>query len=156
VNTKIRSLSKSDVVVFCGGANDEGRNNSSKAIHQIMNFVINSRHTNVIIITASHRYELVQSSCVNSEISSFNRKLKKIVKLHHQASILEIVNERNRFTNHGLHLNSQGKEMLSNLIVSHTYSILEQKTDSPIILNFTNFMSQSTLYKVSNPIHMAQ
>jgi hypothetical protein len=33
-------------------------------------------------------------------------------------------------------MNGQGMEMLSNLIVSHTYSILEQKTDSPVILNW--------------------
>jgi predicted phosphodiesterase len=29
VNNEVRSLSKSDVVIFCGGANDVGRNNSS-------------------------------------------------------------------------------------------------------------------------------
>jgi hypothetical protein len=91
---EVRSLSKSDDVVFCGVANDVERNNSSKALHQIMNFIINSKHTNIILITAPHRYDLMQSSCMNSEIKSFNRKLKKMVKTHHHASVLEIDNDR--------------------------------------------------------------
>jgi hypothetical protein len=104
--------------------NDLGRNNSLKALQQIMNFVINSKHTNIILVTVPHRYDLMQSSCVNSEIKSFNRKLKKMATVHHHASVLEIDNGRKLFTNHGLHLNGQGKEMLSKLTVSHTYSIL--------------------------------
>jgi hypothetical protein len=41
MTNEIRGLSKSDAVVFCGGANDVERNNSSKALHQIMNFIMN-------------------------------------------------------------------------------------------------------------------
>jgi hypothetical protein len=73
---------------------------------------------------------------VNSEIKSFNRKLKKMVKVHQHISVLEIDNDRKHFTNHCLHLNGEWKEVLSKLIVSHTYSILEQKIDPPIILNW--------------------
>jgi hypothetical protein len=56
VNNDIRSLSKSDVI-FCEGANDVGRNSSSKALHQIMNFIINIKHTNIIVVTVPHRYD---------------------------------------------------------------------------------------------------
>jgi predicted phosphodiesterase len=122
----IRSLSKSDVVFF-GGANDVGRNNSSKALHQIMNFIVNCEHTNITLITVHPRYDLMQSSCVHSEINLFNRKLKKMIKVHHHATVLDIATVRNLFTNHGLHLNSQGKERLANQIVRCIYSILEQK-----------------------------
>ena len=128
---EIKSLSKSDVVVFCGGANDVGRNNSSKALHQIMNFMVHSEHTNIILLTAPPRYDLMQSSCVNNEINSFNRKLKKIIKVHHHASILNIVTIRNLFTTHGLHCNGQGKEKLANQIVCHIYSILKQEKKFP-------------------------
>jgi hypothetical protein len=55
VNNEVRSLSKSDVI-SCAGANDIGRNNSLKALQQIMNFIINNKHTNIILITAPHRY----------------------------------------------------------------------------------------------------
>ena len=73
---------------------------------------------------------------MNGEIKSFNTKLKKMGKVYHHASVLRMDNDRKRFTNHGLHLNGQGKEMLSKLMVCHTYSILEQKIDPPVILNW--------------------
>jgi lysophospholipase L1-like esterase len=133
---EVRSLSKRDIVVLCGGVNDVGGNNSSMALHQFMDFDANNKHTNIVLITAPQRYYLMQSSCVNSAVNSFNRKLKNLVKAHHHASILEIANVRNLFTNHGLHLNGQGKERLANQIVSHIYSILEWKEYSPIILNW--------------------
>jgi hypothetical protein len=52
---------------------------------------------------------------------------------------LEIDNNRKLFTNHSLHLNGQGKRQLSKLIVSHTYSTVEQKMNPPIILNWKSY-----------------
>jgi len=78
----------------------------------------------------------MQSSCVNNEINLFNRKLKKITKVHHHTSILDIVTVRKLFTTHGLHLNGQGKEKLANRIVRHIYSILKQEEISPISLKW--------------------
>jgi len=76
------------------------------------------------------------SSCVNSEIKSFNRKLKKIIKAHHHTSVLELMTTRNPYTSHGLHLNGQGKEKLANQIVHHVYAILKQEKDSLLPLNW--------------------
>jgi hypothetical protein len=59
-----------------------------------------------------------------------------MVKAHHHISVIVKYNDRKHFTNCGLHLNGQGKEMLSKLRDCHMYSILEQKTDPPIILNW--------------------
>ena len=78
----------------------------------------------------------MQSSCVNKAVNSFNTKLKKLIKAHHHASLLEIDTNRNLYTNHGLHLNSQGKERLANQIVSHVHSVLERRKGSPIILDY--------------------
>jgi len=52
-------------------------------------------------------------------------------------------NDSKPFTNYSLHLNVQGNETLSNLIVSHTYSILEQKMDPLIILNWKSNQNQT-------------
>ena len=49
----------------------------------------------------------------------FNRKLKKIVKVYQHMSVLEMNNDRKLFTNHILHLNGQGKEVLSKLSLTH-------------------------------------
>jgi hypothetical protein len=46
---EVKGLSKRDIVVICGGANDIGRNNSSTALHQIMDFVANNTYTNVAL-----------------------------------------------------------------------------------------------------------
>jgi len=59
-----------------------------------------------------------------------------MVKVYQRMSVLEMDNDRILFTNHGLHLNGQGKEVIFKLIVSHTYSVLEHEIDPPIILNW--------------------
>jgi len=135
-NNDIMSLQKSDVLIFCGGANSDGNKNSTKALQYSMDFIKTKNHTNIILVTAPPRYDLMQSSCVNSEIKSFNRKLKKMAKVYQQTSVLEMDNDRKLFANHDLHLNDQGKGVLFKLIISHTYSILEHKIDPPVILNW--------------------
>jgi len=124
-NSDIMSLSKSDVLIFCGGANDVRKNISIKVLQHVMNLIKSNNHTNIILVTVPRRYDLMQSSCVNSEIKSFNRK-PKMVKVYQHLSVLQMNNDRKLFTIHGLHLNGQGKEVLSKLTVSHTHSLLEQ------------------------------
>lgn len=47
-----------------------------------------------------------------------------MVKIFQHTSVLKVGCDRNFFfTNHGLHLNAQGKQMLSKLIISNIYSI---------------------------------
>jgi hypothetical protein len=85
-NTDFMSLSKIYVLIFCRGANDVGKNNSTKALEHIMDFIKAHNHTNIILVTVPPRYDLMQSACVNSEIKSFNRKLKKMVKVYQHTS----------------------------------------------------------------------
>jgi len=91
-----------------------------------MDYIKTNNHTNIILVTVPPRYDLMQSSCMNSEIKLFNRKLKKMVKVYQHMSVLEMDND-----NHGLHLNSQGKEVFSKLIVSHIFNI-GRENRSPI------------------------
>ena len=51
----------------------------------------------------------------------------KGVRAYQQASTGGMGSGRKLFTNHGLHLNGLGKEVLSKQIVSHTYALLDQK-----------------------------
>jgi len=93
-----------------------------------MNFIKNNNYTNTVLLTVPPRYDLIHSSCVKSEIKSFNRNLKKMVKVYQHMSVLEMDMTGN-FSIHGLHLNGQGKEVLSKLRVSHTYTMLKRKID---------------------------
>ena len=95
----------------------------------------------------------MNSSCVNNEIKSFNRKLMKSVRTYKHASILEMSTDRKLFTNHGLHLNGLGKEVLSKKIVSLTYAILDQKKDPPSHNLKLELRSKSHRYTTSGKCH---
>ena len=58
--------------------------------------------------------------------------------------------DRKLFTNHGLHLNGLGKEVLSKQIVSLTYAILDHKKDPPVFLSWNSDLSHTdTLHQES-------
>jgi len=76
---EINKLSRKDVVVVWGGSNDIARNNSKKRIKNMLECVMNANNTNVIVMSAPPRYDLIRESCVNREVDSFNKKLGKKV-----------------------------------------------------------------------------
>jgi hypothetical protein len=129
----IKSLTKNDAIIFCGGANDVEKNDANMAIKQINNFVQLNNHTNIILTKLLHRFDLTQSSYVNSEIRSFNRKLTESTESHNHVSILEMCCDSQHFTNHGLHLNRLGKEVMAKKIVSYIYAIFDKKQNTPIL-----------------------
>jgi lysophospholipase L1-like esterase len=151
-NSDITSLTKNDVVIVCGGANDVAKNNAKMALIHISNFVKANNHTNIIVTNLPHRFDLIQYSCVNSEIRSFNRKLMKSLKPFNHVSILEMCSERKFFTNHGLHLNGLGREVMAKKIVSHTCTLLNQKKNPPIVLSWSseNTSTDTQLGRVVN------
>ena len=135
---------KKDVVVLWGGSNDIARNNSLVGLKHILEFLINANHTNVILLTAPHRHDLITNSCVNKEVEVFNKKLHKKVERFKKVEIIDVVNERNCYTRHGQHLNSAGKDSMSKRItttIEHLFNsdkepirgewYKDEKTDSP-------------------------
>jgi hypothetical protein len=89
-NSDITSLTKYDEVIVCGGANDVAKNNAKMTLKHISKFVKSNNDTNIILTNLPHRFDLIQSSCVNSEIRSFNRKLIKSIKTYNHVLILEM------------------------------------------------------------------
>jgi hypothetical protein len=77
---EIQHLTKKDVVVLWGGSNDIARNNSLVGLKHIREFLINNHHTNVILLPAPHRHDLITNSSINKEVKEFNKKLHKKVK----------------------------------------------------------------------------
>jgi hypothetical protein len=67
-------------------------------------------------VTAPHRYDLQESSCVNKEIRVLNRKLHKVVKTADNTKIIQAILSRNDSMCHGLYLNISGKEKIAKLI----------------------------------------
>jgi hypothetical protein len=101
----IQKLTKDDILIICSGTSELERNDSRNVFNVISKFVKSVNHTNIIVLSVPLRYDLRDSSCVNNEIKSFNRKLFKFTKIFSQVRVLEIDNSRLFFTKHGLHLN---------------------------------------------------
>jgi hypothetical protein len=122
-----------DFLIMCSGSNAAKRNDLRKVFHDVINFVKSVKHTNVILVGIPYRYDLI-SSHINSEIINFNRKLCKLAKIFSRVNVIEVDNNRQLFTTHGLHLNGLGKELLSSHLLLHIYSSLEVGTGSSIAL----------------------
>jgi lysophospholipase L1-like esterase len=119
---EVKSLKSEDLVVIWGGANDISRNNTKKALKLMSEFVNENNELNIVIINSPYRHDLDFESCVNQEVTKFNRQLKKIMKLQSKVKVLELNLDRSHFTTHGLHMNSKGKELVSQklaLMVQH-------------------------------------
>ena len=61
----------------------------SLAFQNISNFVKINYHMNIILVNVPYRYDVMSSTTVNREIETFNRKLKKVVKIFPHASFLD-------------------------------------------------------------------
>jgi hypothetical protein len=61
------------------GANYVSKNNTVTGLMNILQFIKNSTHINIIMVNVAYRYDLSASSCMNTEVISFNRKLGKIL-----------------------------------------------------------------------------
>jgi hypothetical protein len=104
------------------------------ALKYITNFTKDNNHTNIILLRVPHRHNLMESSCVNKEIRSFNRKLTKYVKTFNHTTVFEM--NREFFTPYGLHSNGLGKQTISNQTVSQICTLLEKKAEIPISLDW--------------------
>ena len=109
---EISKLSHDDVIIICNGTNDYEPNKFSLTFHNIMNFIKSNEHTNIILMNIPSRYDLPNSISVNRKISDLNRKLQTLVKAFPHMSFLKTDKDRSLSTNHGLHLNKLGKQLV--------------------------------------------
>jgi hypothetical protein len=123
----IANLTKSDVISVLWWF-QRRKNNANMALEHISNFVKVNSNTNIILLSAPHRHDLIESSCVNNEIRSFNMKLMKHVKTINHTTVLETNTKRKCYTLHGLHLNGRGKEKVAKQIAAQLATILGGKS----------------------------
>jgi hypothetical protein len=84
-----------------------------EAMKLVSNFVDTNQELNIVLINSPYRHDLIPESCVNNEVNTFNRQVKKSMKLQPKVKILELTLDRHHFTSHRLHLNSKGKNVVS-------------------------------------------
>jgi hypothetical protein len=75
----------------------------------------NRGHTNIVIMNAPHRHNLDTTSCINYKVKVFNRKLSKKIKMYDYAKVTETNFSKEHFTQHRLHMNKLGKELVSSI-----------------------------------------
>jgi hypothetical protein len=144
VKTELKTLNHKDYAIIWGGSNDINKNESSEGLKHITKFVAQNEHTNIIILPAPIRYDLPMSSCVNTEIQAFNRKLRKMIKPFLHVKLLELPMNREDFTDHGLHLNSMGKEKVSKIIGKHLTNPPTEQGKNVIISPWINHITNPT------------
>ena len=134
VKGEVGKLTMNDFLKICSGTNDIDKNHSRNAFKNITDFITSVNHTNIILIGVPHRYDVTNDSHVNSKIRTLNCQLQKLAKICNHVNIIEPANSRFLYTRHGLHLNDSGKELLSNQLVLHIFSVLEGTKATPIAL----------------------
>jgi hypothetical protein len=142
---EVSKLSHDDLIIICNGTNDYEPNKFSLAYHNIMNFTKSNSHTKIILMNAPFWYDLPNSICVNRNISALNRKLQKLEKVFPHTSFLKIDKDRYLSTNHGLHLNNLGKQLVHYQIASLLHFIFEPKTSYTIILGWHKIQDDNNL-----------
>jgi hypothetical protein len=65
VKGTFEKLTKNDVIVFWGVTNDISKSNTKEGLKHVLNFVMNNKHTNIILISTPHRHDLAEWSCIN-------------------------------------------------------------------------------------------
>ena len=114
-----------------GGTRDISRNETDSAICQIKMFVQTHKNMNAIVMEAPCRYDLDPTSRVNNEVKTFNRKLRKHMKIYSNASVIGIDSNREFYTKHGLHMNQKGKEQTAKKIGLEIKFRLKEKEGTP-------------------------
>jgi hypothetical protein len=112
-----------------------------------MNFLVQNQHTNIIIIPALHRHDLVMSSCISNEIQTFNRELSKMTKAMSHVVILDVSLDRKDFTQHGKRLNSTGKEKVAIFIGQRLTNLLNKQVNNILSLTWVDDSNDTNLLK---------
>jgi hypothetical protein len=132
----IRALGKKDMVIISGGSMDINKNEAKMGLRHLKNLVMDIQNTNILIVTVPHRYGLQESSCINNEIAFFNKKLQKIMMTKDNVKIVQANLNRNYFTQHGRHLNANGKDKTVELIKQTINRLKTKPEKSPIVLKW--------------------
>jgi hypothetical protein len=152
-NQEVNSLTKDDIVILWGGSNDVAQNETLNALRHLKKFVSRKKCIKFIVITVPHRYDLMDSSCVNEEIKVFNRKLHKFMKAENNVKILDIKLDRSYYIRHGNHLNINGKEKAREMMINQIKTCTTTKDIGDIIvLNRVNKLDEYTQVDVTDNV----
>ena len=136
-NSSYVNLTKQDMIIFCGGTRDISRNDSKSGLRTLLEFVKRTSATNVILLEAPIRYDLPPSSCVNSEVKLFIKRMRGLMTPFAHIKIMNMSTERSHHTRHGLHLTKKAKNWLVDNLVRELRKPQHQlEINSPIVTHW--------------------
>lgn len=130
--TDPRNLSANDFAVLIGGSNDVYHNETAAATSALKTTLGKLTNTNVIVLKIPQRYDLMELSCVNTEISRANKTFETVCRQFKNVTIIDINDciacnhssrsncncQRACHTRHGQHLSGLGKTLLAQKILN--------------------------------------
>jgi hypothetical protein len=138
ITETVKQLSNDDVLVLSSRTNDYELDNFKLTFQNIKEYLSQVTHTNVLVLSIPARYDLQNSTTVNSKILNINKKLSKLTSLTSNISFLDCNNDGKLFTKHGLHRNKLGKKFIIAQIANHIFSIFKRKTPTSLSLAWYN------------------
>jgi lysophospholipase L1-like esterase len=132
VKDEVSELTKKDIVIFCGGANNVDRSTAGKGLSQVMNFLRTNQHTN-ILISIPYSFDQKIRLSMNEDIRNYNGKLNRLIKLSKRAHLINAVTDRHFFTRHGMHMNAKGKEAMVTKLMK-TIQVMFDKYESHMLI----------------------
>jgi hypothetical protein len=128
ITETVKQLSKDDVLVISSGSNDYELDNFKLTFRHIKEYLSSLTHTNVLVLGIPFRYDLQNSTTINSKILKINKKLPKLVSISPNTSFLDSNNDCKLFTRHGLQRNKLGKNLIVTHISNHIFSTFKRQT----------------------------
>lgn len=118
-------------IIIMGGTNNMHSEYGYEKLYKDINDTlrdVNFKKNNVIMCTIPKRYDLPLNHPINQKVSLINSYLNESTLNMKKVSVIDLGNfERKHFTNHGLHLNYQGKKLLSNILIKQILTLFPNK-----------------------------
>lgn len=123
LNLQTSHLMPHDFLVLISGTNDIKANENGTVeipdnLEQLENLISHKGHVNISIMSTPRRYD---QELLNSHIDKYNDEVKELCRKNN-ITFIDVNSQLKKedFTNHGLHLNSNGKNKIADIILKHT------------------------------------
>lgn len=133
LNLLTSHLTPVDNLIFMTGANDIKKNTNATEVNLYIeerkNMISQSKHTNVTLVAAPHRYDDISLNeyvdAYNDQLIQHCKKMETEMRIQGRLYLLDPNKyiAQMHYTSGGFHLNIRGKEVLCNAIIDHVNKI---------------------------------
>ena len=131
IDSQSTNTEESDFTILMIGANDVASNEAQSLLRTLKKYLTKNFHSDILLCTVPHRYDLSMKSIVNMEIMKTNSKIKQLCKVFKNVNILDISNLGRRFhTSNGQHFNVMGKRYITQRMIEIVRNGIANKSNN--------------------------